>query len=112
VLEIPVAARDADEDEAYALRQYYALFHGKPRLDGASGFVSPAYREFRRVAQSFPDPPALDAARDLGARLVVVHYGDLKPEERAGIAARVGAEPRLTRLATFGDDAVFALQPP
>lgn len=111
ILEIPVPGTEADENVVDALRQYTVLYHGKPRLDGVSGFVTPRYREFRRVIQSFPDPDALAAARSLGARWILVHFGDYTPAQRAGLAQRVASERLLEPAAREQDDVLYRLGP-
>jgi hypothetical protein len=112
VLEVPTAVVEDDEEELDVLRQYYVLFDGKPRLDGASGFVSPRYRKFRVSMKGFPDEAALGAASELGARLVVVHLADYEPARRTVIEAQIRAETRLVPVASFGDDRVYELSPP
>lgn len=109
ILEVPLPARDADESETHALRQYCALFHGRPRLDGTSGFVSRRYREFRLVAQSFPDDRSLSAAAAMGARQIIVHFGDFAPEQRAALRLKIEAQRRLKPVARFNADAVYQL---
>ncbi|HTM00302.1 MAG TPA: hypothetical protein VL503_04145 [Candidatus Omnitrophota bacterium] len=109
VLEIPVPATEADENVTHALRQYALLGHGRPRLDGVSGFVTPRYREFRRIVQSFPARDALTAAKSFGARWVIVHYGDYAPERRADLGRRVAAEPGLESIAREGSDVLYRL---
>ena len=111
VLELPVPVDEKHESERDTRRQYFVLLHGKPHLDGASGFVSNRYREFRRRMQAFPDPDALRAAREMGAKLVIVHYGEFAPPERARIRDGADSSPALRRLAVFGDDVVYALEP-
>ena len=109
VLEIPVPAQDGDENQTHAARQFVALYHGHPRLDGTSGFVSRKYRRFRSVIQSFPSSEALRAAEELGAKLIVVHFGDYPAEQREVLSTRIGAEERLRLRARFGDDVVYEL---
>jgi hypothetical protein len=109
ILELPVPANDSDENEAHSIRQLLTLYHGKPRLDGTSGFVSPSYRTFRSLIQTFPDDSALAAIRSLGGDVVVVHYGDYAPADRARLAARVASEPRLALRARAGSDAAYLL---
>src|SRR6267142_4429508 len=109
VLEIPVPAQDGDENQAYATRQFVVLYHGHPRLDGTSGFVSRKYKGFRSVIQSFPSPDALRAAEERGAKLIVVHFGDYPPEQREVLSRRIDAEQRLQLKGRFGDDAVYEL---
>ncbi|HSQ51376.1 MAG TPA: hypothetical protein VLL94_08925 [Nitrospiraceae bacterium] len=111
ILEVPVPARDQDENSTHAIRQYVALFHGKRRLDGVSGFVSERYRHFRAAMQGFPDSTALDAAVRMGARLIVVHYDDYSVPVADRLRSQIATEPALVPLATFGGDTVFKLDP-
>ena len=111
LLEIPVPRDEASETRQDALRQFLILYHRKPRLDGVSGFASPRYDAFRREIQSFPDDSALTAASELGARLVLVHYGDLPPASRRALESQVAAVPRLRLTARAGDDALYRLEP-
>ncbi len=109
LLEFPVPARDAEESALHSMRQLYALYHGHPRIDGCSGFVSPDYRAFRKAVQDFPEERALRAVSKKGARHVVVHYADYSEVERRSLARRIADEPRLLARARFGDDAVYEL---
>jgi hypothetical protein len=111
ILEFPVPARDADENEAHSLRQFYVLLHGKPRVDGSSGFATRRYRAFRETVQSFPDAKALAEVRRMEAVFVVMHYGDYPLPERRALEARIGAVPQLVPRARLGDDAVYELAP-
>jgi hypothetical protein len=111
LLEIPVPATDADEGDTHALRQLLLLYHGHPRLDGTSGFVSPRYKEFRRRIQAFPADSALDAASRMGATLVLVHYGDYGPLQAGFLDDRVGESRRLQLVAREGTDRLYILRP-
>ncbi len=110
VLELPVPATDAEEDETHALRQLHVLFDGKPRLDGTSGFVSRRYRAFRTTMQAFPSSSAVRAASEMGARIVVVHFGEYAPERRDSLRAAIRAEPHLVLAISLGKDAAFRLR--
>jgi len=110
ILELPVPATESDEDEVDALRQLYILYHGKPSLDGTTGFVPPAVRRLRAALQGFPSAPVLREVAGRGARYLIVHLGELNPETRsAWLNARA---PGLSARARFGDDLVFELGPP
>jgi hypothetical protein len=111
LLEIPVPATDADEGQTHALRQLFILYHGHPRLDGTSGFVSPRYKEFRRQIQAFPADSAVDAARVMGAKLVLVHYGDYDPSFARILENRVRGSGRLEPVAAEGSDRLYRLGP-
>jgi hypothetical protein len=110
VLELPMPRIEADETPLDAERQLYAIYHGKRRLDGVSGFVPPEYHVFRRVMQGFPREGTLLAAARMGARYIVFHYGDLKPEDRAAIRTAAGESPALETVASFGDDLVYEIR--
>jgi len=107
VLELPAPVQAMNERERDVLRQYDALVHGKPRLDGASGFVSNRYRNFRVALRDFPTPATLDTARALGAEIVIVHLGDYAPADRAARQAALARIARLAPVASFGDDVAY-----
>jgi hypothetical protein len=110
LLEIPVPASDGDENGTHAIRQFYLLYHGHPRLDGSSGFVSRRYRRFRSEIQSFPSQEALQVAGEMGAGLVVVHFQDYPLAERESLRRAIAAERRLTLKADCDSDAVYELR--
>jgi hypothetical protein len=112
LLELPVPARDADENETQSLRQFYVLFHGHPRLDGTSGFVSLRYRNFRSAVQTFPREDALRAASQMGAKVIVIHYGDYPDRQRESLRQAVVGERSLALVAEFNNDAVYVLHDP
>lgn len=49
------------------------FYHGKPRLDGASGFTSNRYKAFRGHLQALPEQEAIRRAYEMGARRLIVH---------------------------------------
>ena len=108
-LEIPVPREDSAENATDSYRQLFVLAHGQPRLDGSSGFTSPRYRSFRIAMQDFPDDPSMDALERMGAKLVVVHFGDVSRERREDLHQSVAAQKRLVPRARFGDVAVYEL---
>jgi hypothetical protein len=110
VLELPVPADQSKENAMHARRQMYILYHGKPRLDGVSGFASKQYDAFRLDIQSFPGPEAIRRAHDLGARRLIVHYGDYEPAFRKEMRRRAGAAEDLREVAVFGDDVVYEIE--
>jgi hypothetical protein len=89
VLELPCPARNSVESSLDLRRQMYVLYHQKPRLDGASGFTSNRYEDFRGDMQAFPAREAIRRAYDMGARRLIVHYGDYTPTRRAEILGEV-----------------------
>jgi hypothetical protein len=91
-------------------RQMYVLYHGKPRLDGASGFTSNRYKAFRRDMQAFPAQEAIRRAYDTGARRLIVHYGDYSPGLREGMRHRLEKAKELREVAAFGQDVVYEIE--
>lgn len=112
VLEIPVPGSEWAEGTRDVRRQMYILFHGKPRLDGTSGFTSNRYEAFRRDMQAFPSPEAIERAYDMGARRLIVHYGDYSPGLREGVRHGVERASDLREVAAFGDDVVYEIEEP
>jgi hypothetical protein len=112
VLEVPVPARDGMERPTDARRQMYVLYHGKPRLDGASGFSSNRYNAFRRDIQAFPAEDAIRRAFEMGARRLIVHYGNYAPGRRVGLRRRVENARNLHEVAVFGQDVVYEIVDP
>ena len=112
VLELPVPASESVEGPMDLRRQMYVLYHGKPRLDGASGFTSNQYDAFRLDMQAFPAQEAIRRAYDMGARRLIVHYGDYAPALRTGMRHRVGKAEDLREVAAFGLDVVYEIEEP
>ena len=111
VLELP-APSTSWENPIDLRRQMYVLYHGKPRLDGASGFTSNRYMAFRRGMQAFPSPETIVLAYDMGARRLIVHYGDYSPGPRERLRQRVAGAGDLREVASFGQDVVYEIEDP
>ena len=111
VLELPMPASERDEGVREATRMIYALYHGKPILDGLASYVPPATRRLREAMQRFPQPAAVTAAARMGARTLVVHYGEIAAAERDEIRRRASAAPGLRAITSFGHDVVYEIVP-
>jgi len=109
VLNLPMPATEPDEGMRDVTRQAYAIYHHKPLVDGASGFVPLPHRRLRLVMQRFSEPATLREAAAFGTRLIVVHYGDWDTATAARIRAGADDTPELRRVAAFGDDVVYEL---
>ena len=112
VLALPVPASESAEDTTDLRRQMYILYHGKPRLDGASGFTSNRYEAFRREMGAFPAQEAIGRAYEMGARRLIVHYGDYPPTLRERMQHRVERAEDLREVADFGQDVVYEIEEP
>jgi hypothetical protein len=111
-LELPVPAQAWNEGTKDVLRQACILYHHKPRLDGASGFTSNRYVAFRQEMQEFPSAEAIRRAYEMGARRLIVHYGDYAPALQEGMRHDVERSRVLRRLAAFGQDVVYGIEEP
>jgi hypothetical protein len=112
VLELPAPASERWEGPMDLRRQMYVLYHHKPRLGGASGFTSNRYKAFRRDMQAFPTGETIRRAYDMGARRVIVHYGDYAPALRERMRHRVEIAEELREVAAFGQDVVYEIENP
>jgi hypothetical protein len=112
VLEVPLPGGNSVESSTDLRRQMYVLYHGKPRLDGASGFTSDRYEAFRRDMQAFPSRETVRLAYEMGARRLIVHYGDLRPGIREGMRRRVEEMQALREAAVFDQDVVYEITDP
>jgi hypothetical protein len=112
ILELPAPPTEPEEKPIDAARQVYALYHGKARIDGVSGFVPPRFHAFRKAIQDFPEPGPLDEARRLGARYILFHYGDLDPPAAARLRQEAARATGLSVAADFGSDVVYELIDP
>jgi hypothetical protein len=84
VLELPIesSARGLAWPYVEAPRQLLAVSDGHPRVNGYSGFEPPGFPIRAEVLNRFPEAAALDEARRLGVRFVVLRtalVGTLSP---------------------------------
>ncbi len=108
VLELPVPV--GWERALDVRRQMYVLYHGKPRLDGASGFTSDRTIAFRGDMGAFPSEESVRRAWDMGARRLIVHYGDYPPAVREDMRQRVDRAGGLREVAAFGLDVAYEVE--
>jgi hypothetical protein len=62
--------------------------------------------------QAFPAREAIRRAYDMGARRLIVHYGDYTPTRRAEKRHRVETTSDLREVAVFGLDVVYEIEEP
>ena len=109
ILELPMPSSEADESERDAVRQIWALYHGKARADGVSGFSSPAHEGFRALMQSFPERLAIRAIAERGVRYVIVRYAEYAPEDAARIRYDLASAREMAPVFASGSDVVYSL---
>ncbi len=109
ILELPMPSSEADESERDAVRQIWALYHGKARADGVSGFASPAHEGFRALMRSFPERLAVRAIAERGVRYVIVRYAEYVPEDAARIRYELASVREMAPVFASGSDVVYSL---
>jgi hypothetical protein len=100
VVELPMMI---PHDDAYrwavveAPRMVYSSLDWHPRVNGYSGFVPPGYDEDAAILDTFPEPAAVQRAREHGVRYVVLHVGAAQGYPMysdAEVASKLQALPR------------------
>lgn len=81
VLELPFL-QPIGREAAY---MYFSLFHGKPIVNGYSGFIPPATNYIRQVFKTFPSWECLDVLRTLDVRYLVLHGQGYAEPRRSNI---------------------------
>ena len=105
IVEIPVALPQYEHD--YLL---YSTVHWLPIVNGRSSFAPSSHDALKAVLAELPGPRGREYAAAIGVRAVVVHGDRLSAEERSRwTVAERGGEFR--RLAAFGSDVVYAIDP-
>jgi hypothetical protein len=109
ILELPMPASEAEEQERDARRQVWILYHGKRRVDGVSGFSSPAHEAFRRQMQDISDPEAVAAVIATGVRYVMVRYGEYPPDQVERIRSGLSAAREFVPVFESEGDVVYLI---
>jgi hypothetical protein len=104
-VEIPVDFTGRDQKYLFL-----STLHWLPVVNGRSSFAPPSYDAMKHALGELPGPRARQYAAALGLEALVVHGDELSAEARSRWAAaeRAGA---LRRLAAFGPDVVYAVEP-
>ncbi|MEQ1869945.1 MAG: hypothetical protein ABL961_07965 [Vicinamibacterales bacterium] len=86
----------------------WSVWHGRPLLNGYSGFYPFAYLEAINNLKGFPDAHSIETLRSLNVRYVMVHRGFYEPEKYTELALEIGAAPALKLWGTYKDPISFA----
>jgi len=103
VAEFPMYAGSRVSENARYL--VAATRHFRPLVNGYSGFEPEAFRERAARWRGFPSDAVLDEMRAIGVSHVMLHLGDLPPEQV--IAANLS--PRLVLLGDDGERRLYRL---
>jgi hypothetical protein len=96
-------------DAGMALHNYLALFHAHRFVDGQSSFTPPVTDLVHRALSDLPSERAHTVLREVGAKHLLIHGGDL-PGDRRELIERLRAQADRYRLVfRDGDDVVFTL---
>ncbi len=109
ILEIPAGmVRPGGINLADSTYVYWSVWHGRPIVNGYSGYAPAAYPLVLGLAAELPgDEPLATLSRLTGVRWLVVHLWNLTPGERS----RWDAPGAPVPVVRFGNDAVFAIPP-
>jgi hypothetical protein len=108
VLELPMADSSfAAGAFTEAPRMAYATIDWHPRVNGYSGFMPPGYLDEMAILNLFPDPTAVQFARDLKVRYVLLHIGRRNGMQQLSAAegrAILAALPPTMTARRYGND--------
>lgn len=108
VVELPMGApgQRYPPDTFY---QYYALVYSKPIVNGYSGFAPPYYDTITNTFSTFPSSEAVDLARALAVRYIILHTDTFPDWDR--IRARLELFSSVQLAASFGSTIIFEIAP-
>lgn len=93
VLEVPASRGDSEAELASDVRAMRrAIRHGRPIVNGYSGYLAETYRQLRWAMERDPQGRGLRYLQALGVRHVLVHDHDLGGAAGRALAAFPGAE--------------------
>jgi hypothetical protein len=101
-------SRIARDHRATVVGMLQALEHGKPLVEGYSGFVPKRVRDLRRVFGGAPAYVAIDALTDLGVEYIVVAVGGLSAQVEQVLAS----QPRVDLVYDGPAKRIYRLQLP
>ncbi len=109
IVMLPVArSPKASHHHAEVVGMLRALEHGKPLVEGYSGFAPPHVQELRHVVRGAPPDVAVSALADLGVGYIVVARRGLRPRREQALAA----DPRVDLVYEGPAKRIYRLQLP
>ncbi len=107
VLELPY------QDTSEFLYEYYSSYHWRRLANGGTGFTPPIYKEMRHWFDAFPDARSVDAVRQLGIDVVLLHRDMFSAEEWQQIMDDLPRYlPAIEQIHQVGDTLVLQMAPP
>ncbi len=85
-------------------RGFFSTTHWQPLLNGYSGYYPIAYNRLLFYVSVFPRGEWIDTLIGRGARYLVIHETELKPEDLKIALERLEAHPRVERVGRFPDE--------
>ncbi len=114
VMELPFVIPDHPDQTGMLgdLYQFYALYHGRPVVNGSANVLPKGYKALYYEFRDGPTTRALSILQGLGVTHLVVHYDELSGE----VAARTretleGGTTQARGEIAFGGDAVYRIPP-
>ncbi len=114
VLELPFVIPDHPDQTGMLgdLYQYYALYHGRPVVNGSANVLPKGYKALYYELREGPTPRALSILQGLGINSLVVHYDELGEEVAAKTHELLdGGTAQAHSEISFGDDTVYRIAP-
>jgi hypothetical protein len=90
-------------------RTFFSIYHGRPMVNGYSGFTPPWFDQIAAVANLGPRPDVIRALGSLGVRTIVVHLDEMSVPERQAWQAAGLPDLGVRDVARFGGDRVLRI---
>lgn len=107
ILELPAPP---DPVNPPSIRNYYALFHAQPMVNGVVGYMPPVEQDIANLITQFPSKDSLAAFQGIGVRWLVYHLADentpLAPAQWQKIEAALAKTPEVKFVREFPQDKI------
>jgi len=108
-LPLPMTRR---ESVRHALPMYYSIRHGKPLVQGYSGYFPPGYVALSEIMENFPSDKTIRLLRNFGVGYVIVHEQNYRPDAAARIREGLDRRPEtFIRIDSLDNDTLYVLLP-
>jgi hypothetical protein len=90
---------------------YWSTVHWRPMVNGWGGFFPIHATALGVTGRHFPLGPTVRELRAAGVRYVVVHVGEVRPQQQERLASGEPLPPGLALAADFGAERVYEIDP-